>query len=109
MAWPARGAGGSRRSRWPIQGLGLNWTGSANAGLGCRVPGLGTDLNGRAGPARGLAQGVELAVAGGADELRRRQGRRGLDVELHAVALLDREHRGALAPPAEPGEYRVAG
>ena len=47
--------------------------------------------------------------AGGADQLHRREGRTGLDVEAGAVALLDRDDGLVAAAPAEGDGDRVAG
>jgi len=49
------------------------------------------------------------AEAGGAHQLDRAEGRRGLDVEAHAVALLDRRHGPLAAAPDEGDCDRVAG
>jgi MFS family permease len=64
----------------------------------------------RRGWGRRLGAGRPVAVEpGSADQLHGLKGRRQLDVEPHAVALLDRRDRRLAAPPGERGEDRVAG
>ena len=46
---------------------------------------------------------------GRTDQLDRLEGRRGLDVEADAVALLDRQHGGLAATPEQRDQDRVAG
>ena len=83
-------------ARWLALGRGERLTSS-------RLPGAGRWRWGRLRP-----RGAVTVETGGADQPHRFERRRGLDVEAHPVAVLDRLHRGLAPAPGERDQDRVA-
>ena len=87
---------------------GVAATAAATGGWLAFNPGASAGLRGRWG--RRLRRGGAVAVqTGGADQLDRLEGRRGLNVEADAIALLDGLDGRLAATPGERGRDRVAG
>jgi MFS family permease len=81
---------------------------AARLGFGLSASASRTGLGGRRWGRLGDRSPVAIE-AGGTDQLHRLEGGRGLDVEAHAVAVLDRDHGVLAAAPGERDQDRVAG